>query len=87
MDMYEINRRRGPRGRKKHENTFKSIPNLSIQEYNDEYFSFTPGYDFDREEDTSRMYRSLGYIPQQVDSSEQYQDYDDPYKRRTSSRR
>ena len=47
MDMYEINRRRssGSRGRKKREEeTFKSIPNLSIQECPDtEFYSLSPG--------------------------------------------
>ena len=69
MDMYEINRRRGSRNRKKQKNAFKSIPNLHIQDYEEEFYSYTPGVfndgltDKDDNHDPSRMYRSLGYIP------------------------
>ena len=63
--MYEINRRRSPRERKnKQKNQFKSIPNLTHEDYDNEFFSYTPGvYDVSDDHDQSRMYRSLGYIP------------------------
>lgn len=62
--MYEINRRKTPRERKRQKNHFKSIPNLTHEDYDNEFFSYTPGvYEVSDDHDQSRMYRSLGYIP------------------------
>jgi len=84
--MYEINRRRGPRERKKQNNHFKSIPNLTHEDYENEFFSYTPGvYDVSDDHDQSRMYRSLGYIP--AYDNEDVQDKQYSWKRESSKKR
>ena len=98
MDMYEINRRRSSRNRKKQKSAFKSIPNLHIQEYDDEFYSYTPGVfndgldAKDDNHDPSRMYRSLGYIPschaEMEDWSHNQRDGDaDTWRRAASKKR
>jgi len=91
--MYEINRRRRSRSRsrtKQQENTFKSIPNLSLgPEYAEGLYSYNG-----LEANTDRMYRSLGYIPDtdtaQADIWTQQQEHiqqDDTWKRTSSKKR
>ena len=77
MDMYEINSRRRNRRVKPAQAEgyqFKSIPNLSVGDYDSrEFYSLAPGVyntleTVDRSTvyrslDNEKMYRSLGYIP------------------------
>ena len=78
MDMYEINsRRRNRRANTRHtqpdDYPFKSIPNLSIGDYDSrDFYSLAPAVyntlegqrsGLYRSLDTEKMYRSLGYIP------------------------
>jgi len=89
--MYEINRRRRSRSRTKtrEENTFKSIPNLSLgPEYADDGYHLAGP-----ETDPGRMYRSLGYIPD-VDPivgngwiQQEQRQYEDSWQRKSSKKR
>ena len=82
MDMYEINSRRRNRraGRRiqPDDYPFKSIPNLSVEDYDcRDFYSLAPGTPggcrtletrdrpsgLYRSLDNAKMYRSLGYIP------------------------
>ena len=89
--MYEINRRRRSRSRTKtwEENTFKSIPNLSLgQDYNEGGYNLTG-----QETDPGRMYRSLGYIPDtdtavgNVWTQQEQRQCEDSWKRKSSKKR
>ena len=89
--MYEINRRRRSRSRTKtwEENTFKSIPNLSLgQDLNLGGYNLTGG-----EADPGRMYRSLGYIPDtdtavgNVWAQQEQRQCEDSWKRKSSKKR
>ena len=89
--MYEINRRRRSRSRTKtrEENTFKSIPNLSLgPEYADDGYHLAGP-----ETDPGRMYRSLGYIPN-IDTAvgngwiqQEQRQYEDSWQRKSSKKR
>ena len=77
MDMYEINSRRRNRRAKPAQTEdypFKSIPNLSVGDYDSrDFYSLAPGVyntletvdrgGLYRSLDNDKMYRSLGYIP------------------------
>ena len=89
MDMYEINRRRTSRDKKRHKDHFKSIPNLNADiDYDNQYFSYTGGdYDHYNCDDgqQSRMYRSLGYIPSC--DNEEYQQTSNYFSREPPKKR
>ena len=89
--MYEINRRRRSRSRTKtrEENTFKSIPNLSLgPEYAEDGCHLAGP-----EADPGRMYRSLGYIPDidpavgNVWIQQEQRMYEDSWQRKSSKKR